>query len=358
MVLVERLIKALKSVTLYQCLAALAESRATLAVARIQSRPSLPVITSRWQRDHSKKNACGLNRYYWQRMAGIYMQAAVPHEDFWIEALALAHEKIKTRSTSTNGIDTQSRKWNVGHRANDLNATIILKLKSFLKWLSPDWGLARFDSLAVCCDFRDCWPHEGKVSSGGWQRRSVSFLLSPGVNLQEGGQWELEWPCRGKHWRWIRYFGLPRKCLLSHQAHKYRQRTKRWAKSPMWSKDDRWARGGESTKTKASSKVPLYWVSRLVREGKRHGLHPWANSYSPVDWSLTSVTCPFHAWSYKFIENSGLGRKNFLFRKETRKIICLVINKVIGQILVLGFILCDELVTFQGASASCSKCII
>lgn len=38
------------------------------------------------------------------------MQAAVPHEDFWIEALALAHEKIKTRSTSTNGIDTQSRK--------------------------------------------------------------------------------------------------------------------------------------------------------------------------------------------------------------------------------------------------------
>lgn len=129
-------------------------------------------------------------------------------------------------------------------------------------------GIGTFwQPCCVCCDFHDCWPHEGKASSGGWQRRSVSFLLSPDVNLQEGGQWGLEWPCRGKHWRWIGYFGLSRKCLLSHQAHKYRQRTKRWAKSLMWSKDDRWARGGESTKTKASSKVPLYWVSRLVREG-------------------------------------------------------------------------------------------
>lgn len=156
-------------------------------------------------------------------------------------------------------------------------------------------GIGTFwQPCCVCCDFHDCWPHEGKASSGGWQRRSVSFLLSPDVNLQDGYQWGLEWPCRGKHWRWIGYFGLSRKCLLSHQAHKYRQRTKRWAKSPMWSKDDRWARGGESTKTKASSKVPLYWVSRLVREGERRGLHPWADFYSPVDWSLTSVTCPLH----------------------------------------------------------------
>lgn len=46
MALVEGLIKALKSVTLYQCLAALAASRATSLLPGFNQGATLPVITS------------------------------------------------------------------------------------------------------------------------------------------------------------------------------------------------------------------------------------------------------------------------------------------------------------------------
>lgn len=107
MALVEGLIKALKSVTLYQCLAALAASRATSLLPGFNQGPrclSLRLGDS----GIIQKKCLWITSILLTEIESIYIWAAAPHEDFWIKALA--HEKIKARCTSTKRINTQSSK--------------------------------------------------------------------------------------------------------------------------------------------------------------------------------------------------------------------------------------------------------
>lgn len=130
------------------------------------------------------------------------------------------------------------------------------------------------------------WAPVGEVIPGIWEEpRVFSYLLSPDWGSWGGG-WEVRYrngPAGGKQTRWMGYFCLFQ-CSPEHVSSAVRpmrveKRVRRRARSLTWSKDDRRARGGESTNTKAHSKVPLCGVLYRLIERERHGLHPSASAH-------------------------------------------------------------------------------